>query len=307
MKTVLITGVTGFIGRYVARLYSDLGWCVVGTGTSYAENSPLSSLQQYRTLILPSPELSALVQQVQPQICVHCAGRASVPLSVSQPSEDFNASVAATFSLLEALRMYSPECHLIYLSSAAVYGNPESLPIREEQTSMPISPYGFHKSICESLCKEFHQIYNLKTTIARIFSAYGPGLRRQVVWDICYNALTQPVLNLQGTGQESRDFIHVRDIASAIYLLSENSDSYGKTFNLASGEETTIHTLANLIIKYLSKEVEIQFNGNIPKGTPVNWKADTKKIEKFGFSAEVTLEQGINIYAKWCQAEVIGW
>jgi UDP-glucose 4-epimerase len=307
MKKVLITGVTGFIGRYIARLYSDLGWFVVGTGTAYAENSPLSSLQQYHTLILPSPELSSVVKQVQPQICVHCAGRASVPLSVSQPAEDFNASVAGTFSLLEALRVHAPECHLIYLSSAAIYGNPETLPIREEHPSRPISPYGFHKSISENLCKEFHQIYNLKTTVARIFSAYGPGLRRQVVWDICYKALTQPILYLQGTGQESRDFIHVRDVARAIYLLSENSDSGGKIFNLASGKETTIQTLAESITKNLSKEIPIEFDGNVPKGTPVNWRADIKQIEELGFSAEVSLEQGIDVYAKWCQAEIIGW
>jgi UDP-glucose 4-epimerase len=307
MKTVLITGVTGFIGRYVARLYSDMGWNVVGTGTASEENSPTGNLSQYRTLFLPSPELPSIIEQVRPQVCVHCAGRASVPLSVSEPADDFNASVASTFSLLEALRKKSPDCHLIYLSSAAVYGNPKTLPVSEEYSINPISPYGFHKSICENLCKEFYEIYDLKTTILRIFSAYGPGLRRQVVWDICYKALTQPTLYLQGTGQESRDFIHVRDVSRAIHFVSENPSALGQVFNIASGQETTIQQLAELVIKNLDKQNHINFDGNIPKGTPMNWRANISHLEKLGFSTEVSLAQGIGVYTKWCQAEIIGW
>jgi UDP-glucose 4-epimerase len=307
IKTVLITGVTGFIGRYVARVYSDLGWKVVGTGTTSEENSPTGNLSLYRTLFLPSPELPTFIEQIRPQVCVHCAGRASVPLSVNEPADDFNASVASTFNLLEALRKKSPECRLIYLSSAAVYGNPQILPVSEDHSSNPISPYGFHKSICEELCKEFYEIYNLHTTVLRIFSAYGPGLRRQVVWDICYKALTQPILQLQGTGQESRDFIHVRDVARAIYFLSENSSAWGRIFNVASGQETTIQKLAELVMEYLNKQNAITFDGNIPKGTPMNWRADMSRLEKLGFSSEVSLEKGIEVYTKWCQAEIIGW
>jgi UDP-glucose 4-epimerase len=307
MRTVLITGVTGFIGRYVARLFTDLGWSVIGIGTSSEENSPIGSMQRYYTLILPSPKLAELVQKIQPQVCIHCAGRASVPLSVSQPAEDFNASVASTFNLLEALRVHAPECRLIYLSSAAVYGNPQKLPIKENQLLQPISPYGFHKSICEELCKEYFKVYGVRSSIARIFSAYGPGLRRQVVWDICYKALTQPKLALQGTGKESRDFIHVRDVARALYLLSENSNCEAETFNIGSGEETTIQSLVNLIIEKLNKDILIQFDGNIPAGNPINWSADIGRLQQIGFSPEVCLEKGISIYAKWCQAEIIGW
>ena len=291
----------------MARVYSDFGWTVVGTGTASAENAPLGSLNKYYPLLLPSSELDEIIQQIQPDICVHCAGRASVPLSVIQPAEDFKASVAGTFNLLEALRLNAPECHLIYLSSAAVYGNPKELPVREEASCKPISPYGFHKLICENLCKEFYEIYGLKTTIARIFSAYGPGLRRQVVWDVCNKILTQPSLNLQGTGKESRDFIHVRDVARAIYHISETSSSIGAIFNLGSGNETTIQDLVNLILKHLEKDKLIQFDNKVPVGSPVNWRADISKLNQIRFFAEVTLSQGVSVYSKWCQAEVIGW
>ena len=80
-----------------------------------------------------------------------------------------------------------------------------------------------------------------------------------------------------------------------------------KIFNLASGEETTIQALANLIMQKLGLVKSIDFDGKIPSGIPVNWRADTQSLQELGFSTEVTLEKGIDIYAKWCQAEVIGW
>jgi UDP-glucose 4-epimerase len=307
MKTALITGVTGFIGRYVARIFSEQGWHIAGLGTSFAENSPTGALNQYYKLLLPSQDLAELVKTIRPDICIHCAGRASVPLSVSQPSEDFNASVASTFNLLETLRLYAPQCKLIYLSSAAVYGNPKKLPIHEMDDLAPISPYGFHKSICENLCEEYVKVYSLQIAIARIFSAYGPGLRRQVVWDITYKALNQKELFLQGTGQESRDFIHVGDVARAIYCIAQKSTFEAEIFNLASGIETTIENLAELIISKLEKDIAINFDSNVPIGNPLNWRADISSLEKYGYRSEISLDQGISIYAKWCQAEIIGW
>jgi UDP-glucose 4-epimerase len=307
MKTILVTGVTGFIGRHIARLFNGLGWSVIGLGTSTPENAPLASLEKYYSLVLPSPLLADLVQEINPQICIHCAGRASVPLSVSQPYEDFNANVSSTFNLLEALRLFCPNCRLIYLSSAAVYGNPKLLPISEAQILAPISPYGFHKLICEQLCQEYFEIYGLKTACARIFSAYGPGIRRQVVWDISHKILTQSILSLQGTGLESRDFIHVQDVARALYLMTENAPFESEVYNIASGQETTIKDLAELIICNLSATTTIKFDGIIPSGNPTNWRGDIERISQIGFTPKISLEQGISVYSQWCRAEIVGW
>src|SRR5438552_189686 len=79
-----------------------------------------------------------------------------------------------------------------------------------------LSPYGYHKRQAELICEEFSRVYALPTAVARIFSAYGPGLRRQVVWDICEKALATGKLELRGTGAESRDFIHAADIARGL-------------------------------------------------------------------------------------------
>lgn len=306
MQTVLITGVAGFIGRYVARHFSEQGWSVIGVDNSPPENAPTANLKVYQRLQMPDAALNALLQEYTPQACIHCAGRASVGLSMTDPLSDFYTNTALTFEILNALRLNAPNCRFIFLSSAAVYGNPESLPISETQSTAPLSPYGFHKWQCEQLCLEFAKVYGLPTASVRIFSAYGPGLRRQVIWDICQKAITQPLVTLQGTGQESRDFIHALDIAKALLALINSAPMQGEAYNLASGREVTISELANLILSSLDYEGVPQFDGVVPAGTPLNWQADISKLMALGFSPSVPLERGVKTFANWCRAELVG-
>jgi UDP-glucose 4-epimerase len=305
-QSVLITGVSGFIGRYAARYFAEQGWSVIGIDSSTPENAPIANLQRYYSIRLPGGDLNAILQQYRPDVCIHCAGRASVNLSVSDPVADFYGNAVLTFELLNALRLSAPSCRFIFLSSAAVYGNPETLPIYEDQVPNPLSPYGFHKLQSEQLCAEFSKIYGLPTACLRIFSAYAPGLRRQVLWDICRKALSQDRVILQGTGQESRDFIHALDIAKALMVVATSAKMKSEVYNLASGREVTIAELATLVFDALDHQGELIFDGIIPKGNPLNWRADITKIESIGFTPNVQLEQGVRVFTNWCRAELIG-
>ena len=305
-RLALITGVTGFIGRYVARYFSSQGWSVIGIGTSPPENAPLANLKKYFCLKLPNSDLNEILQEHPPSICIHCAGRASVPLSVSEPVSDFYTNSVITFELLNAIRLHSPNCKFVFLSSAAVYGNPQSLPVSETQTVSPISPYGFHKFMCEQICLEFTKVYGLQTASLRIFSAYGPGLRRQVVWDICQQAITQGSLLLQGTGQEGRDFIHALDIAKALSVVVKSAPMTGEVYNLGTGREVKISELATMVLNSLEVDFLPQFDGIVPNGNPLNWQADISRLKSIGFNPSVELARGIKTFVNWCRAELLG-
>ncbi len=305
-KSILVTGVAGFIGRYVARHFSEQGWSVIGIDNSPPENAPLANLSAYHRLRLPDAALNSLLQEHSPQACIHCAGRASVGLSLTDPVADFYASTVLTFEMLNALRLHTPNCRFIFLSSAAVYGNPESLPVSEAQSPAPLSPYGFHKRQCEQLCLEFAKVYGLPTASLRIFSAYGPGLRRQVLWDICQKVITQNSLTLQGTGKESRDFIHALDIAKALSVVVNSAPMQGEAYNLGSGQEVAIAQLANMVLEALDADCSPEFDGVVPAGTPLNWRADVSKLQALGFTASVPLERGVKTFANWCRAELVG-
>ncbi|MDZ7969923.1 MULTISPECIES: SDR family oxidoreductase [unclassified Nostoc] len=305
-QSVLVTGVAGFIGRYVARYFSEQGWSVIGVDNSPPENAPLHNLTAYHRLKLPDPSLNNLLKEYSPNICIHCAGRASVGLSIIEPDIDFQSNTTLTFEILNALRINAPRCRFIFLSSAAIYGNPESLPIGETQRCNPISPYGFHKLQSEQLCLEFSKVYDLPTASVRIFSAYGPGLRRQVLWDICRQAIYQPIVKLQGTGKESRDFIHVLDIAKALLVVATSAPMQGETYNFASGREVTISELAEMVFKSLDYKGSVEFDGIVPVGTPINWQADVTKLGSLGITDFLSLERGVRVYANWSYAELLG-
>ena len=305
-RIALITGVTGFIGWHVANYFQRRGWDVIGIGKQSPANAPKHLLNFYYQIQLPSAELSAVVALHKPDVCIHCAGQASVGLSVQNPLSDFQNNTIVTFELLEALRINHPSCRFVLLSSAAVYGNPSHLPIDEAFHERPISPYGFHKWQCELTCQEFSTVYGIPTAIARIFSAYGPGLRRQVLWDICQKALSQPTLNLFGTGHETRDFIYVQDIAQSLFLIATESPCQSDRYNVACGEEITIHKLAELLLCSLQKSgIPIQFNGISSAGDPLNWRANVTKLKELGFRPTMPIEKGVQNFVQWFLSQQI--
>jgi UDP-glucose 4-epimerase len=305
-RTVLVTGVAGFIGRYVARHFSEQGWSVMGVDQVQPENAPLQNLSAYHSLRLPDKQLAGLLQNHLPRVCIHCAGRASVGLSVQDPASDFYDGSVMTFELLNALRLYAPGCRFVLLSSAAVYGNPRSLPVIEDEPTLPISPYGFHKLQCELLSLEFARVYGLATASVRVFSAYGAGLRRQVIWDICEKIATRKSLELQGTGEETRDFVHAADVTRALALIAEAAPMEGEAYNIGSGKQVSIAELANIIRDMLGFKDPPHFDGIVPRGDPLHWQADITRIKSLGFSPKIELEEGIKSFVKWCREELAG-
>ena len=281
---------------------------MIGLDLISAENAPRSDVAEYRRMQLPDDRFRELIQVARPAVCVHCAGRASVPDSMADPAADFHDNAVVTFQLLETLRTTAPDCRFLLLSSAAVYGEPTGLPVMEAATVSPLSAYGFHKLHCEHTCWEYSRLFGLQTTAVRIFSAYGPGLRRQVIWDICQKALTSSVVRLQGTGRESRDFIHVQDIARALALIATAPKTDGfNAYNLASGAETLIGDLARLTLKYLGQDLRVEFDGVNPPGNPLRWQADVGRLRELGFRPQIDLAQGVAGYAQWARAEILGW
>lgn len=301
---VLILGVAGFLGRYLAQKFFIQGSACIGLDMINQENAPCNYLNEYYQLTLPSPHFQQIVKQHKPDLCIHAVGRASVGHSLLQPAEDFAATVEVTFHLLDTLRLHHPACKTIFLSSAAVYGNPESLPISEHHIPGPISPYGYHKLAAELLCQEYAKIFHLPVAIARIFSAYGPGLGRQVIWDLCYKISSQKILKIQGTGEETRDFIHARDIAAAIHLIAEKDAFQGGIYNIASGGEITIQLLANKILKYWQKNLPIEFDQHNPDGYPMKWQADISKLSNIGFNLNIDIDNGLNNFIQWYKSKM---
>ncbi len=306
MKTALVTGASGFLGQAIVRHFFDERWTVVGVGRGTAPD--LQYLHAFHALDLPSPQLSDLLAATKPVVIVHCAGRASVPMSFENPAQDFHGGPVVVFDLLDKMRRICPRARAVFLSSAAVYGLPRRLPTDEDDVLMPVSPYGHHKMMAEQICREFADLFSLRTSCLRVFSAYGAGLRRQVLWDICGKATQDAEVVLQGTGAETRDFIHASDVARAVFQVALQAPLHGEAYNVASGVETRIDEIARQMVARLCPGKPIRHTGVLPAGTPPRWRADISRLQRLGFQASVAVTEGVNEVVNWFQQEVTpGW
>ena len=304
MQKILITGAAGFLGGHLTEHFASRGFTVGGLDAAPERCAPLDVLECYYQRDLPSNDLEQIIEDFAPDFCIHAAGSASVPASFEDPAADFQAGPVLTWHLLDALRRGAPACKTLFLSSAAVYGSPRELPVTEDTELAPISPYGFHKLLSCQVCREFAVLHGTKVAIARIFSAYGPGLRKQVVWDLCRQALTNGAISAQGTGAESRDFIHVADVCRAAEAVLRDGDMCAGIYNFASGDETKISELAATICSVAGSGCTVTFDGKVPEGTPLNWRADISRLQALGFSTSVSVEDGVRETVEWCRGQM---
>jgi dTDP-glucose 4,6-dehydratase/UDP-glucose 4-epimerase len=290
---ILIIGSKGFIGSHCISYFSQ-----------YHEVWQCDIVVDYTTpnyLLLDetNDDYKEIFATQNFDICINCSGAASVPDSIAHPQRDFNLNVVSVYKQLDALRLFTPACKYVHLSSAAVYGNPTSLPIQESHALAPISPYGKHKKMAEEVCEEFYSQFGIKTISLRVFSAYGTGLKKQLFWDLYKKYLNGGSIELYGTGRESRDFIYVTDLVQAINCVINNGAFNGTAINIANGEEVSIEEVASLFYGHIDKKIKPVFGGEERKGDPINWVADINGLQKLGYERKVTMDEGLSNYITW--------
>lgn len=297
MDKVLITGASGFIGKRVALYFQSKGHEVLGWDCSLlSQDDPII----HNVNMLDEKAMTKELECFEPNIIVHCAGSADVGKSIKEPICDYEGNVTITHNFLFILHKLGLEkTRFVFLSSAGVYGNPQALPVSEQTPINPLSPYAMHKVMCEEMCKYFAYNYGMNIKVARIFSAYGVGLRKQIFWDMYSKYKKYGRLDMFGTGNESRDYIYVDDVINALYLLA-NCNSNEIVFNVANGDEITIRKATELFAKHMQIENDkISFNGIIREGDPLNWQADISRIADLGYRKTVQIEDGIKQYCNW--------
>lgn len=297
---VLIIGSKGFIGSHLVNHFALIGNEIVSCDivTDY-------DTKNYYVVTNTEIDIHKIFQEHKDiDVCINASGAAQVAKSFNTPISDFQLNTFNVGIILEAIRTNSPSCKYIGLSSAAVYGNPSSLPITERMPHSPVSPYGYHKSMAESLCVEYSTLFGLNTCILRIFSAFGEGLRKQLFWDL-YNKLarTKNELPLFGTGMESRDFIYISDLCTIVDLAIHHSTFKAQAINVANGTEITIQEAVQTFIEEFGWKGTINFEGQSRVGDPTNWKADISIINSWGYNQKYSIREGLKNYIEWAKRQ----
>ncbi|MBF2708226.1 NAD-dependent epimerase/dehydratase family protein [Flavobacterium soyangense] len=290
---ILIIGSKGFIGSHCVDYFTAKGFEVFQADVNESSESNFYKIKRLNS------DFSAPFKENQFDICINASGSAHVGFSFENPTKDFELNVVNVQKILVAIRDYNSDCKLINFSSAAVYGNPKVLPIIENSGCKPLSPYGFHKLQSELLLTEYHKFFGLNTCSLRVFSAYGPRLKKQLFWDLYQKANQGDEVSLFGTGNETRDFIYIDDLMQIMDLVIQHSPFQGSIYNVGSQVETTIAEAAQIFLNEFSPKKKVIFTGEVKVGDPNNWLADMGNLKRYGFKRQYNLSLGLKKYAEW--------
>ncbi len=307
-KTIWVTGAGGFLAGYVSRCFHNAGWQVFGLS-----RAPVTEKEQiWRCLTdwqagLISHGLlqDVLEKQSAPDVIFHAAGGSSVQYSFDNPQADQVNTVQTTADIIEFIQDQQLKTLLILPSSAAVYGNKDNRPIAETDLIAPVSPYGRHKRMAEILCEQAAENSSVSSLVIRYFSIYGAGLRKQLLWDMIRKALsTTEVIELFGTGNETRDMLHAEDAARmALYLCNRHSGDC-EIFNGGTGVATTVNELAVKMLRHINDKLQVKYAGKNREGDPLHYQADITRLQQTGFSITRDLDAGLAEYSRWAMEEL---
>ncbi len=309
MKTAWITGAKGFIGRHLARHLAANGCTVAGIGhgawpSAEARRWGVSAWLNADLDVSSLGRLASLAPA--PDRVFHLAGGSAVGPTFVNPLEDFHRTASTTAELLEWVRTVAPSARVICASSAAVYGSGHPGPIVEETAVAPSSPYGHHKAVMETIAGSYRANFGLHVSIVRLFSVYGAGLEKQLLWDLCGElARGEPQVSLGGTGDELRDWLHVSDAVRLLVAVAQAESRGGLTINGGTGDGVAVRRIAALLREYWGGSTELVFTGLRRTGDPESLIADVSRLRALGFAAQAGMPQAVADVVRWFKARQV--
>ena len=305
----LVTGGAGFIGSNLVDRLVKLGHQVIVLDN--LSTGRLSNLLQVKNKIefvnvdVTNSENSIGQYFHNVDWVFHLAGLADIVPSIKNPNSYFQTNVKGTLNILEASKKIKIK-RLIYAASASCYGIPDKYPTDEKSKIDPQYPYALTKFLGEQLVIHWAKVYHMPNISLRFFNAYGPRSRTTGAYGAVFGVflaqkLAEKSLTIVGDGKQTRDFIHIFDLVDVMVKVAQNGKN-GEVYNVASGQETSINSIADII------------GGNkvkIPKrpGEPDRSLADISKIKAhFNWQPKITINEGIKMLLKnideWKEAPV---
>jgi nucleoside-diphosphate-sugar epimerase len=302
----LVTGGGGFVGSHLARALVQKGEKV-----RIIDNSSTGSRLKVKDILNQVEWIDgdirdlALMKQVCKgvEVVLHHAAVASVQASIDDPIETDAVNVGGTLNVLTAAKEVGVR-RVVFAASAAIYGNNPITPKQEDLLPSPLSPYGLQKLSAEWYCRIWHSIYGLETVALRYFNIYGPrqdpnGQYAAVVPRFITAIVDGKSPEIYGDGEQSRDFISIRDIVRANLCAATAPNAPGKTFNIATGQSFTLNLLVDVLREVSGKPITPIYTD--PKSGDIRESlADvTAAREILGFTAQMSLRDGLRETYQW--------
>jgi len=295
----LITGAAGFLGSALANQLSREGHQVRGLDDlSTGDPQSLSSDVHFtRGDVNDRPKLWTLLQEVD---CVyHLAARVSVQESVLYPREYNSVNVGGTVSLMEAMRDVGVR-RVVLVSSGAIYGEQAEQPLKENMPPNPRSPYAVSKLAAEYYVNTIGDLWNIETVSLRVFNAYGPGQHLPashppVVPYFLRQAIHHGSIVIHSDGNQTRDYVYVDDVVSALVAASTAPNLDGAVINVGSGKEISLRELVKKIFQISGAEAEIIYNPKSSAGVSRMCADISTASLKLNYKPSISLDDGLRL------------
>lgn len=297
----LITGGAGFIGSHVVDQLLEQGKEVSVLDIKKPEEATnlthvLEDVRYVRGDIRDRERITELAREHTH--ILHLAAIVSVPRSVGDPVGTHETNVDGTLSVFEAARSGEVQ-RVVYASSAAVYGDPEVIPTPETVAAKPNTPYGLHKHINEQYGALYSELYGLSTVGLRFFNVYGarqdPSSPYSGVISIFARAMAESRAPcIYGDGEQSRDFVHVHDVARACIATLTSQQTTGAVYNVGTGTQTALHELLSTMNRVLGTSIAPAYE--LPRTGDVRHSCAVIDdfVQKYGVTPTVSLEDGLH-------------
>lgn len=267
---------------------------VVVDNLSSGKLENISEDTAFYTLDIVSPDLETVFDKHRPEVVIHLAAQSHVGVSLEDRKGDAQVNVMGTINLLDLCKAYEVK-HVIFSSTAAVYGDQEQLPITEEAPHHPLSPYALSKLTAERYIQLYAGLYGFVYTILRFSNVYGPrqanAAESGVITKFAERLLTNQSPIIYGDGTQTRDFIFVKDVAAGIVNVLQN-ESEG-IFNLSTASETSLKEILSTMYELIGKQIEPTYlpfrKGDIYRSCLSNSKAENA----LGWTPQTSLRSGI--------------
>lgn len=275
MKTVAVTGSSGFVGKHLINLLKENGFQIIELDIQ--KGFDLTDWNQCKN-----------IDNVD--VIVHLAARSFVPDSFVNPRDFYTLNIQTTINALEIARLNKAK--FIYFSSY-LYGEPEYLPIDENHTLKPHNPYAQSKLIGEEICAGYHRDFGLPISIFRPFNIYGVGQNPSFLLPSIVNQLKSGKVVLKDP-RPKRDFIHVQDVANAVMAAIHNNNNGLNTFNIGSGKSHSVSEIVSLLTTLIEIPVEVNYTNEYRQGEVLDTVADISKIASIlNWKPSVNIENGL--------------
>lgn len=301
-----VTGAGGFIGRHAVSAMRRAGWATAGLSNSAApaDGLDLPPADAWVSGAISGEGLQRAMDKLgTPEVIIHAAGGSSVAASLADPDADHERTVGSVAQVLDFMRTGAPGARLIFLSSAAVYGQAGPDRLDEAAAAAPISPYGRNKRAAEELIEARRAEHGLDAVVVRFFSVYGEGLRKQIFWELSRRLASDPAaLELGGTGEERRDFLHVEEATDFLArLAAAPAGALPPLVNGGGGRATTVREAAEALARALGCDTGLRFSGETRPGDPQSLVADPALALALGLEPRIGLDEGLARFAAWAR------